>query len=794
MSMNSASFRAVMDTTLKDARKQVSDFQKFNQRAGKQATQALLSATKASVGGVTALGAAVLATGKKLQPLEASLVTVAGSADVAALAFDKLAMVNRKMPTDLEDTVRMFAKLSNLGLRPTESDMISIANTASAMGKRFEDFAEAIADATTFEFERLKEFGIKARQNGDQVALTFQGNTTVIRKNADAVKEYLLAIGNAQFAGAAEREMNTISGALSNLSSEVSLFFNEIGREGGYSVIAQGINEISDAVVFSKDIVASVVDSISGYYQAYATEFVRFKDMALGALDAVSDGLDAWFDFSASGVGNASIQWREFAQFFPTFVSASIRSGLIKAKGALSDLWMSAESAYLNTKHSLQVGFADMRIGFAKVLDAMRADIAGWISDLAGVLDRFGLGKKFSVFAKEASISLLVTADSEKQVKEELKALNAEYERSVDLLSVRQSAGRAATEQALRDIQAQTDAVVNGIKAEQAARQQAREARRKAAAELDLSKLGAGGRSSGLSKDAGGVSDDNKKQAADAVRRVREETEQLRIAALERQEMFREAEQRRWKLEEEQLLNRQSSALEKVRGDEAAKQQILDEYKALREEKEKAHSSRLVAIDKASVKSRMDSLNGFLGNAAAALGKQTKAGKRAAQAQALINTYSSAVKAYDAMAVIPFVGPALGAAAAGAAIAFGMQQVRAIDSQSVAGIAHGGLDYVPKESTYLLDKGERVVSPNQNRELSRAVDRINRGGSGSVKVIINNNTDATATQREYETSEGRVVEVIVERARQAVAEDFVTGGGVVSRAAESVYGLRRGVA
>jgi hypothetical protein len=31
--------------------------------------------------------------------------------------------------------------------------------------------------------------------------------------------------------------------------------------------------------------------------------------------------------------------------------------------------------------------------------------------------------------------------------------------------------------------------------------------------------------------------------------------------------------------------------------------------------------------------------------------------------------------------------------------------------------AHGGLGFVPKESTYLLDKGERVLSPNQNRDL-----------------------------------------------------------------------------
>lgn len=47
---------------------------------------------------------------------------------------------------------------------------------------------------------------------------------------------------------------------------------------------------------------------------------------------------------------------------------------------------------------------------------------------------------------------------------------------------------------------------------------------------------------------------------------------------------------------------------------------------------------------------------------------------------ALINAFSSAVSAYNSMASIPFVGPALGAAAAAAALASGLMQVKAINS------------------------------------------------------------------------------------------------------------------
>ena len=50
---------------------------------------------------------------------------------------------------------------------------------------------------------------------------------------------------------------------------------------------------------------------------------------------------------------------------------------------------------------------------------------------------------------------------------------------------------------------------------------------------------------------------------------------------------------------------------------------------------------------------------------------------------ALINTFTSAVSAYQSMAPIPFVGPILGAAAAAAAIASGIAQVKAINATKI---------------------------------------------------------------------------------------------------------------
>lgn len=82
-----------------------------------------------------------------------------------------------------------------------------------------------------------------------------------------------------------------------------------------------------------------------------------------------------------------------------------------------------------------------------------------------------------------------------------------------------------------------------------------------------------------------------------------------------------------------------------------------------------------------------------------------------------------------------FGGPFLGAAFAAIAGAAQLVQMKAIASASYGGgAAHGGLDYVPKEQTYLLDRGERVLSPRQNEDLTSF---INGDGGGGGMVIQN---------------------------------------------------------
>ena len=76
-----------------------------------------------------------------------------------------------------------------------------------------------------------------------------------------------------------------------------------------------------------------------------------------------------------------------------------------------------------------------------------------------------------------------------------------------------------------------------------------------------------------------------------------------------------------------------------------------------------------------------------LNNLASILGEETAAGKAAAIASATISTFQSATDSYKSLAGIPIIGPALGFAAAGAAVVSGFAQVKAITKTKVPTLA-----------------------------------------------------------------------------------------------------------
>lgn len=162
--------------------------------------------------------------------LNSSLITVTGSSRNAEIEFAWIKNFAATTPFSLAEVTSAFVKMKALGLDASAEALKSYGNTASAMGKSLNDLIEAIADAATGEFERLKEFGIKANAEGDRVTLTFRGVSTNIGKNAAEITQYLRSIGEVDFAGAMENRANTLDGAISNLSDTWDELFRTINK------------------------------------------------------------------------------------------------------------------------------------------------------------------------------------------------------------------------------------------------------------------------------------------------------------------------------------------------------------------------------------------------------------------------------------------------------------------------------------------------------------------------------------------------------------------------------------
>jgi len=75
----------------------------------------------------------------------------------------------------------------------------------------------------------------------------------------------------------------------------------------------------------------------------------------------------------------------------------------------------------------------------------------------------------------------------------------------------------------------------------------------------------------------------------------------------------------------------------------------------------------------------------------------------------------------------------LGAMATVAAATAGI--VSSIQSVAMVGMAHDGIDSVPKEGTWLLNKGERVTTAETSAKLDRTLDNVQKSQGGGAPIV-----------------------------------------------------------
>lgn len=237
------------------------------------------------------------------------------------------------------------------------------------------------------------------------------------------------------------------------------------------------------------------------------------------------------------------------------------------------------------------------------------------------------------------------------------------------------------------------------------------------------------------------------------------------------------------------------SQLETLENFYSDRNDLAEEYNQRQLETEKEYEDRKLQIAKQAEEERRQSLiegytilldvageyySGLEGKEAAAARVALAVGKallneksRNALKEIAMSTQAAAMGAYQALAPIPFVGPALGATAAAGIVVAG-----AAAASKVIGIAHDGIDSVPQTGTWLLEQGERVVTSETSKKLDKKLD--NMGGAG-VTVNISNNVSNANVSAESDES-GRVISIVV---------NDIERGGSFNDALTRRFGLKR---
>ena len=243
--------------------------------------------------------------------------------------------------------------------------------------------------------------------------------------------------------------------------------------------------------------------------------------------------------------------------------------------------------------------------------------------------------------------------------------------------------------------------------------------------------------------------------------------------------------------EKEKLTEWYDTQLEMLANYREQRADLAEQWNEQERQLEKEHQDKLLQIEFARQQAQMAAAASTFGDLAGLA--RTFAGEQSgiykalfatekafAIGRALINAPEAYSEAFNAVVGIPVVGPTLAPAAGAAAAAAQLAQAAAIRG---VGMAHDGIDRVPTEGTWLLDKGERVLTSPQADNLDAFLaSQKGGGGGGTVVNVIEDKRRGGQTETTTDSDGRENVNVFV---------SDIASGGPRAKVIEQTYGLRR---
>ena len=153
-----------------------------------------------------------------------------------------------RTPFEIGEVGSAFVRMRALGL-DARRFLAPAGEAATALNVPLMQAVEAFADAATGEFERLKEFGIRASQEGDRVRLRWMQNgremsVDVQRNNSAMIQSTLAAIWTSAYEGSMEARAQGWDGMMSMMSDAWQRFARLVMESGVFDWMKARLNEV----------------------------------------------------------------------------------------------------------------------------------------------------------------------------------------------------------------------------------------------------------------------------------------------------------------------------------------------------------------------------------------------------------------------------------------------------------------------------------------------------------------------------------------------------------------------
>lgn len=260
---------------------------------------------RALIDGVVELGKEIIVTGANFESLRARLKTVEGSTEAAGDAFRLIQDFAKATPFEVENITEAFTALRVRGVQPTADKLTALGDMSSAFGQDFKDMTDAIGAAARGEFDPIEKFGVSMKKVGDQVRVSFKGQTEMVGLSADAITDAMVRFGQMNgIQGAMAEQSMTTAGMFSNLKDTFAALFDTIAQMGVLDEVKRFMEALSSAA--GEEGLAKVIADV--LVIALRTLRELFEGMPQGALIEFLQSLVTILGMVASVLTDAATQ------------------------------------------------------------------------------------------------------------------------------------------------------------------------------------------------------------------------------------------------------------------------------------------------------------------------------------------------------------------------------------------------------------------------------------------------------------------------------------------------------